>query len=209
MKSGLVVVNGEVSPNLEIAGLANTHAIVIAVDGGLRHLHAANVTPTVLIGDLDSADPDQISDTVERIQFPAEKDQTDLELALDYAVEQQITNVTLVAAFGGRWDQTLANVFLALQPQYASLNVTLIDAGQRLHILKAGTTKLTSNIGDVISLIPISAEVTNVSIQGVKWPLETVTLTLGSTWSISNEFVKNTVSVSFEEGRLLAVIVES
>ncbi len=206
--NALLVVNGVCAPNLDLAALAAKHTVVIAVDGGLNHLHRHGVVPDVLLGDLDSVDAALRSAAVATYQFPVEKDQTDLEIALEYAVAQQLTEITLAAAFGGRWDQTLANILLALQPRYATLNVCLVDVDQTLYVLHPGREyAFTGSAGTVISLVPMSAEVHDVSIAGVKWPLDAVTLTLGSTWSISNEFVKSTATVHFSSGRLLCIVM--
>src|SRR5438552_7488219 len=94
-------------------------ADVIAADSGLAVATALGVPVDHLVGDLDSVDPAAVEaaeaagTTVDR--HPAEKDATDLELALDAALTRGARQVAVVDAGGDRLDHLLANgLFLAL-----------------------------------------------------------------------------------------------
>ena len=104
----VVVVNGEL-PAVDHADLRRELVEadqLVAVDGGLRHCASLEVWPTILIGDLDSAPSELIDEARSRDiavhAFPVDKDATDLELAMDLALESGATAVTVVAPFGGR-----------------------------------------------------------------------------------------------------------
>ena len=79
-------------------------AIIIAADGGVRHALALDLTPEVVIGDMDSVTPAElaacaaIGATIMR--HAAAKDETDLELALLYAAEQGADWLRVVGALG-------------------------------------------------------------------------------------------------------------
>ena len=65
-------------------------AVVMAADSGLDHARAAGLTPTVLVGDLDSVSAEGLAwaegnSSIER--HPVDKDATDTELALRHAVD--------------------------------------------------------------------------------------------------------------------------
>ena len=64
---------------------------IIAADGGTRHLRRLQIPPQTLIGDLDSISPELRqwlhTKKTEIIVHPAAKDESDLELALFYAVD--------------------------------------------------------------------------------------------------------------------------
>ena len=87
-KRAVLFVNGQAKPGLEVSLLPGD--FLVAVDGGLRHLKRLGLKPDLLIGDLDSVDADELAEIeevgVEVLRFPPAKDQTDLELALDYAL---------------------------------------------------------------------------------------------------------------------------
>jgi len=206
----VIFANGELNqPELLTASLRPTDRIFCA-DGGARHALALGLVPEIIIGDLDSLPPDVVSQmavagvTIQR--HPVNKDQTDLELALAVAVAARPDEILLVTALGGRLDQMLANILLLTQPAYAGVRLTVVDGWQRATLLRDHQQlTLTGQPGDILSVAPLSAQVTQVTLRGVKWPLTQATLTLGSTWSISNQFAAGQASV--EIGRGLALVV--
>ena len=67
--------------------------IIVAADGGGLYLYEAGITPDILVGDFDSIPPKVLDyirtqKNVTLKTFPAEKDFTDMELALDAAVDR-------------------------------------------------------------------------------------------------------------------------
>ena len=106
--------------------------LVVAADGGTKCALAAGVTPTHVIGDLDSLSPEQraqleTAGTIIHAHPPA-KDETDLELALLWAAAQpDVTEIVVLGALGGRPDQELANLLLLALPQLAGRDVIVAD----------------------------------------------------------------------------------
>lgn len=183
---------------------------LICADGGTQHVLALGLTPHVVIGDLDSTPPELVARLRAQgviIQpYPADKDFTDLELALEFAWAEQPHEIVLVTALGGRLDQMLANILLLTQPAYAEIPITLLDGLQRAMILRANQSlTLDGSIGDTLSLIPLTPTVTGVTIEQVKWPLTDVTLSFGSSFTISNQFVESQAKVSLQSGMVLLV----
>lgn len=186
---------------------------IFCANGGTRYALALGLTPEAIIGDLDSLEPELVTEletawvTIHR--HPVDKDQTDLELALERAVAEQPDEIVLVTALGGRLDQMLANILLLTQPQYASVKLTLVDGSQWATLLRSHQAEtITGQPGDTLSLIPLTPTVTQVTLSGVKWPLEQATLSLGSTWSISNELTGQRANVRIGEGLVLVIRLE-
>ncbi|HEX9922661.1 MAG TPA: thiamine diphosphokinase [Anaerolineae bacterium] len=199
-------------PDLLRAHLRPTDRIFCA-DGGTRHALALGLTPEAIIGDLDSLAPELVAELQEAgvaiERHPVDKDQTDLELALELAVAGQPDEIMLVTALGGRLDQMLANMLLLTRPEYASVKLTLVDGPQWATLLRSDQAEtITGQPGDTFSLIPLTPTVTQVTLTGVKWPLEQATLSLGSTWSISNELIGQSASVRIGVGLVLVVRIE-
>lgn len=183
---------------------------IFCADGGTQHALTLGLMPEAIIGDLDSLSPETISQmeaagaTIHR--HPADKDQTDLELALALAVAEKPEEILLVTALGGRLDQMLANILLLTHPDYASIRLSLIDGYQwatLLHDHQAITVK--GNPGDTLSLIPLSPTVHQVNLTGVAWPLTDATLSFGSTLTISNVLTDTQARVQIGEGLILLV----
>ncbi len=113
---------------------------LIAVDGGLRYFTPFDLVPDLIIGDLDSADPEDVqrfkTQGVEVRQYPIEKNETDLELALLFAYSLHPESIWIVAALGGRLDQTLASIFFSPHPNFINCDVRLVDGCQEVFIIQ-------------------------------------------------------------------------
>ena len=127
----LIFANGDAPHRSTVARWAADADLIIAADGGTRHALSAGVLPHVVIGDLDSldeADRAQLDrSNVRLIIYPAHKDDTDLELALRYALDQHATEIVVCSALGGRWDQSLANLMLLTWPELAHVPTRIVD----------------------------------------------------------------------------------
>jgi thiamine pyrophosphokinase len=206
----IIFANGSLSqPDLLRRYITPTDRIFCA-DGGAQNALALGLTPAAVIGDLDSLPADLVSQleargvTIQR--HPRRKDQTDLELAFDLAVAAQPDEIMLVTALGGRLDQMLANILLLTRPAYASVRLTLADGPQRAILVRSHQVEtISGQPGDTLSLIPLTPQVTQVDFLGVEWPLAQATLSLGSTWSISNVLVDRQATVQIGEGLVLLV----
>ena len=90
--------------------------------------------------------------------------------------------------------------------EYGYTHLTLVDGAQWACVLHAHDAfELHGDVGDGLSLIPLSAAVESVCLKGTKWPLKNQTLHLGDTTGISNVFAKTKVKIEIGEGELLVV----
>lgn len=101
MKTAAIILN---TPD-EIGQI--TESDVICADNGLSRIH---VTPVAVVGDLDSLE--NRKDGLNYVVFPKEKDETDGQLALDYAKSAGYDAVTIYGATGGDIGQILGNIGL-------------------------------------------------------------------------------------------------
>ncbi|HBO33341.1 MAG TPA: thiamine diphosphokinase [Anaerolineaceae bacterium] len=204
----LIFANGELTHPEAVLSLATTAKIIIAVDGGLAHIQALGLQPDMLIGDLDSVSPEQIRWAEEQgsevRRFPVNKNETDLELALLAAAETGCRHIVIVAALGGRLDQTLSNIFLLNLPVLADLDVR-IDDGKQEVILIHSAADLQGNPGDTISLLPISPIVRGITTTGLQYPLTDESLIFYRSRGISNEMLSSRVHVEIQSGILICI----
>ena len=112
----VIFANGEVFDPQGARGMLLPDDLIIAADGGTRHALTVGVVPHMIIGDLDSLSLDDrvhVEAAGSRIiSFSHRKDETDLELALRHARSEGATDIVILAALGGRLDQTVANLLL-------------------------------------------------------------------------------------------------
>jgi thiamine pyrophosphokinase len=206
----IIVANGDPPTTKDVARWWQPGDRIIAADGGARHALALGLTPHTVVGDMDSLDAgvrEQLGQQECRLVLhPAEKDETDLELALLLAVEEGATEVVLLGALGGRLDQLLANVLLLTLPELAGVSVKLADGEQETFVIHGGNqTTVEGQVGNTLSLIPLNGDASGVYTQGLKWPLSGDTLFAGPARGVSNVVVSLPVRIRVEKGLLLVV----
>ncbi len=207
----VIFVNGVISDPAKLAGRLYADDYLVAADGGAEHALAMGRVPRVVVGDLDSLSPSLratlVAQGVELEQHPTAKNETDLELAILRAIRDGADEILLVGALGGRLDQSLANVLLMAQRPWPA-KLQLLDADQLASIVRGGETlTLEAAPGSLVSLLPLSAEVTGITYTGMLYPLDNATLTLGSTRGVSNEVARYPATVRIATG--LALVVQA
>lgn len=209
----LIFANGNLAPGEWIRPYLAEATAVIAADGGLDHLLALDREPDLVIGDLDSTAASQIERLrqagVEVLVQPEMKDESDLELALQYAVTHYDQEIILLGALGGRLDQLLANVFLLIAPFLAGRAVRLVDEFQTAWVLGQGENRISGRPGDLVSLLPLGGDVQIRQTTGLAWPLVDEALIQGLSRGISNRLTAETATVEVKDGTLLCVHVDA
>lgn len=191
--------------------------LVIAADGGARYAARLGITLDLWVGDGDSLGDEGIAELaaagvpIERSR--ADKDQTDLELAVDAALARGAKGLVIVGALGGeRLDHALANVALLARADLAAVSVVLLDGTARLSLVRAPdptgaptTFVLPGEPGTTVSLLPVGGDVTGVTTDGLVYPLDDEPLLLGSARGVSNVVARSGASVTVRHGFLLVV----
>lgn len=201
----IIFANGNL-PNPEKArGLIRPDDVILCADGGTRHAIDLGLTPNVIIGDLDSTTFDLRPLTekgTQVIQHPADKNETDLELAISHALTLSPSQILILAALGGRMDQTLGNIALLSDLRLATFDVRLSDGVEEVFFCR-DQAKVEGRSGDIVSLIPWQGEVTGVFTENLRWHLHYETLYPDKTRGISNEMIADVATVSITSGLLL------
>lgn len=208
MQRAVIFINGVLPDPALVRGLLKPDDYIIAVDGGTHHILELGLSPSIIIGDLDS-----LSDGEKKIVegrkirtliFSADKDETDLELAMNFAVESGYQNVLLVGALGRRLDQTLGNLSLLTNPSLSKVNLRMDDGLEEvIYIDKKGTIQ--GMAGDLVSLVPWGGDVTGITTRGLRWALKSETLFSHKTRGISNQLLSEDASVTINSGHLLVI----
>jgi thiamine pyrophosphokinase len=204
----VIFVNGKVRSFTGVRALLRPDDLLIAADGGLYHLLRLGLKPHLLVGDLDSVNPADLpalenAGVIIR-RFPVDKDETDLELAILTAIEQDCRSILLVGALGGRLDQTLGNLFLLTQPALQEMDVRMDDGMEEVFLVRS-SADLTGRAGDIVSLLPLNGPATGVVTSGLRYPLQDETLHPDRTRGISNRMLGNSASISLKQGLLVCI----
>lgn len=140
------------------------------------------------------------------IEYSPDKDQTDLELALTYAVQQGALEILLLGLLGGRLDQSMANILLLTRNEWKDLNLIVSDEPDIAYLMHDNdTVSIQGHPGDIVSLIPLSEVVTDVTTHGLRWQLDQAKLILGSTLSVSNELLETNAKIQIGSGKLFLI----
>lgn len=201
----VIFANGEV--NLKTLTIAEPQ-VIIAADGGANHCLRLGIQPDILIGDLDSINSDSHADLeaagIHIIRYAENKDETDLELAINYAVEHGATRITLYGILGGRWDMSFANVMLLAAPKYAAIEFHVISVSLQIFILRDGqTATLFGNPGDIVSVLPFGGDALGIRYSGLAWSLDHGNLNTGSPIGVSNRMLEKEATITLESGTLI------
>ena len=207
--NALVLVNGELyRPDVLRERLrGETFDAVWGVDGGARHAGLLNVRVTTVIGDFDSLSAAELASLggVEKLSFPARKDEMDLELALLEAVKRGAERVVIAGMMGGRLDMSLANLHLLAHPDLAGVRVEVWHGGESARVLRPPGGAIAGRPGDTVSLLPLEGDVTGITTRGLAYQLENQPLSFGAARGLSNIMETNEARVEFAAGLLLAV----
>jgi thiamine pyrophosphokinase len=192
--------------NIERAKCAADHSdLLIAVDGGTKHLTALGLKPDILVGEIDTDAPNETlkGSGIVRIPCPPDKNKSDVEAAVQYAFEQGCEQVVLLEAIGGRLDYTLKNV--ALAARYPGRLAIIDGTATLVAVDRSERCMLHGEVGSVVSLIPYGPGRPKVRTKGLKYLLEDEPLAF-VTQGLSNELSQAEACVCVSEGILLVYI---
>ena len=208
----VLILGGGSAPGPGVRAALPAAAVCIAADSGLDHARALGLRPDLLIGDLDSISPEGLawaetaSDrgqlTIER--HPADKDQTDLELALARAVELGPERIVVVGIGGGRFDHLLANMAVLADRRFAGPAIDGLIDEARIAVVHEQRA-LHGRVGELVSLLAVNGDADGVTTSGLAWPLRGETLRASSSRGVSNTFAAPLATVRLDRGTLLAI----
>lgn len=175
-------------------------ALIIAADGGYRHLLERGIEPDLLVGDFDSlsAPPPGL----EVLPLPVEKDDTDMLAAIRHGLSCGCRRFDLYGGVGGRLDHTLANLqclgYLARQGAHGFLHggdcvfTCIQDSAMGFGPGNRGT----------VSVFCLAGTAQGVTLTGLKYPLDDYTMTCLFPIGVSNAFTQSASRISVSAGML-------
>jgi thiamine pyrophosphokinase len=204
----VVIFAGGDPPPSSVVGELPADAYVIAADSGFDHARRLGVDVDVVVGDFDSISPEGLALAGVVEQHPADKDATDLAIALDAALRQSPTRVIVVGGGGGRIDHFLANAALLTSSEYRAVRLTWLLGNAVVNVVR-DRIELSGSPGDLVTILPYGGSAGGVTTTGLRWPLDHAVLASGTTRGVSNEMIEPTATIELTEGTLLVVQPEA
>ncbi len=208
-KRVILVANGDLEDLAFYKDLVKADDYIICVNGGCGYALAMGLKPDLVIGDMDSlngGDQKKIRELdLKFIKHPSAKDKSDLELAIDRAVEMKPGDIMIIGALGGdRADHAFINMLLLYIPLQHNIPAKIVDRNQDIFLIKDKAI-IEGKSGDYFSLFALTGEAGGIITEGLQFPLEGGTLHFASTLGLSNELAGSKAAVSLENGLLLAI----
>ncbi|MCX6094248.1 MAG: thiamine diphosphokinase [Candidatus Bipolaricaulota bacterium] len=206
--SVLILANGRWDNGKTAHALRRSADVCLATDGAWAKARAAGVSVDAVIGDLDSLSADERADLsasgVEVISFPHAKNWTDLELALDHALQTEPSRIVVYGALGERIDHTLTNLHLLERGLEAQVPIECVTTSETIRLIDGDLVLSEALKGDAVSLVPITESV-RLSTQGLEYELHDERLLRAASRGVSNVVRTLPVRVLVADGRLLVI----
>lgn len=194
-----VVVASMYEPNLFIP----EDSFIIAADKGFETLQKNGIVPDLTVGDFDSLG--YVPQSVNFLQSPAEKDDTDMLLAVREGIKRGYEKFILYGGIGGRIDHTFANIQTLAFLKENKASAVLFGEKTAVTLLKNETIRFSSAEKGYISVFAYGEKAEGVTESGLKYSVRDATLLDSFPMGVSNEFVGTESEISVQDGRLLVV----
>ena len=184
---------------------------IIGIDGGAAFLTSNSIMPDICIGDFDSVDVSLFKE-LPVIKLNPEKDETDTEYALLYALDKNPSKILLFGATGSRLDQTMASIEMLKYAVDRGIEAYIINSTNRIRVAVGKTVLRKADIPEInysvksitvknkpsryISVLPYSETLTDLTMKGFKYEIENFTLVKGISRCISNELASDTAEIT-------------
>ncbi|WP_280687201.1 thiamine diphosphokinase [Lentibacillus salicampi] len=205
-----IIGNGPQELMPDLSGYEAIIDVWIGADRGSLTLVENNITLDYAVGDFDSmrATEKNIVQSQADVfeQHPSEKNQTDLEIALEKAYALNPEKIYLFGVTGGRLDHSLINIQLLYSIMGRGIQGFIVDGQNQLTLSEPGRHKICHDKNySHISFIPYTRYVTGLTLEGFYYPLAEETISWGSTRCISNKLISDFGTFSYKEGILLVI----
>ncbi len=200
----LVILNG-VKPNREHLLAYGAEAdVILSADGGARYLYEAGMHMDMLMGDMDSIEPDILeairASGTKIITHPTHKDETDGQLVLDYAVDHGAKRIIVMGGEGGRLDHMVANIMLLRRMAGRGVDTRMILEGGDVRCCR-GTVEIYGKVGDTVSILPFGDGVVVAEVRGLEYAIDKpLTMPMDIPMGISNVLTDDTARIDIASG---------
>ncbi|MCD6486553.1 MAG: thiamine diphosphokinase [Syntrophobacterales bacterium] len=185
-----------------------TNPVIICADGAAQRLKELDMAPDFIVGDMDSIDEDILryfeAGGSKIIRYPGDKDETDTQLALERAFEMDPDEIRILGALGGRVDHMLANISLLVMCAKRGVAAKIVDKDCELLVIDR-VCVINGREGETVSLIPMSTDVSGITLKGFRYPLSEGVMEIGRPYGVSNRLSGTKGTISVKSGYLLII----
>lgn len=178
---------------------------VILADGGYQYNNKLKYD--LIIGDFDSLG--YIPEEENVVVFPAQKDDTDMMLAVKAGIEKGYDTFLLLGGVGKRLDHTIANIQTLAYLKSQGKAAMMIGEGQQIELLKNETRRISKRESGIVSVFAYGGTARDVSISGLLYELSHVNLSTDFPLGVSNHWNGQDATITVGQGSLLLVLTQN
>lgn len=206
----LIITGGKINKNFAKKYLkSNKYDIIIAVDKGLETIDYLKLQPQYVLGDFDSVNTKILEkykkQNIKIIKLNPEKDLTDTHSAIDLALKLKSTEITILGAIGTRLDHTMANIHILKQALDKNIKAKIVNEKNEIELINKEIIIKKDDNYKYVSIIPLTTNVTGITIEGMKYIINDYTLSIGDSLGVSNEQIDKKAKISIKTGILVVI----
>ena len=198
----VIIGNGVIDNYDKIRTKLRQDDYIVCADGGYKHAKLLGVKPAVVVGDMDSIGDNDYDGEI--INLPIRKDFTDSEVCIKYILLKHFEEVMMLGFTGKRQDHSLANLFLLKQFQDTETDAYIVDEHNEIRFTK-NENIIYGRKGNIVSIIPVTGDLTGVTTDGLDYPLNNETLVFGETRGVSNIMKADKCKITITSGQGLII----
>lgn len=202
----LILANGSYGDYEIIKTYTKEYDLVICADGGLNHVVKLGLNPDIILGDFDSVSHDILAKysngTAQIIKYAADKDYTDTQLAVDFAIDKGADEIYILGGVGTRFDHSYANVMLLYYMLKKGVKGKIINDKNIIGICN-DYTEFIDMKGSTLSLLPFMGGAVIEKSEGLKYPTDNLTLQIDYPIGISNRVKSNYADIKLKHGVII------
>ena len=177
--------------------------LVIAADGGYDSLRKNGIRCDLIIGDMDSVK--EVPRDIPIVRHKVKKDETDMHLSYLEGKKRGYSEFRIYGATGGRSDHTFANYCLLLYMKNNGDNGVICTAKDATRVVKNEEITLSGRAGAYVSVFAFGEDAEGVTIKGLEYETNEVTLKQSFPLGVSNSFIGKEARVTVKSGAVLII----
>ncbi len=216
MKDVIIVSGGNIQRDFALDFLKKNkteNTCLIAADRGVEFFKGTEWKLEVAVGDFDSLSEEgakylEILTDTEIVRLKPEKDDSDTQSAVNFAIDRGAEKITILGATGKRIDHLMANFGLLVHGRNRGADITLLDQWNYMKLIENHTVlKKAEQFGKYVSFFSLEGDLTGLTLKGFKYPLNGYHLRVAdSGLTVSNEIMDEEAVVEFDSGTLLMLM---
>ncbi len=182
------------------------NSFVVCCDSGMRHARALGIIPDAIVGDFDSADKETIdyfkAMNIPTVQLPTHKDETDMEIGAELAIQKGADELVIIGGIGSRLDHTMGNCNMLIRLCKEGKKAVLVNENNAVWVTDS-RIELTGRKGNLVSFFPVGITAEGVTTENLEYPLENAVLSAENRLlAVSNVMLGEKAAVSVKKGML-------